>query len=148
MLGIHHGPSTTLEVGGKKQVTALQHSTYPLPCNIAHIHCNAGLSRTKHPNQLSAVAAAALRLSRMPASPAAEFLWQPPALLQPVQLTTRGYATQESGRCSPLPAAAASGSTPCSPLSFSCNYTNPGTCVASAITSDLSWANIPIHTNL
>ena len=55
-----------------------------------------------HFGYTSAVAAAAARVSRMPASPATETLWQPAsALLQPVSLTSCGNGIQDSGRCQP-----------------------------------------------
>ena len=55
-----------------------------------------------HFGYTSAVAAAAARVSRMPASPATETLWRPPSdLLQPVSLTSCGNGLQGPGRCQP-----------------------------------------------
>lgn len=63
--------------------------------------CHIGFGQM-HSGYPSAVAAAAARVSRMPASPATETLWQPPSdLLQPVSLTSCGNGIQDSGRCQP-----------------------------------------------
>ncbi len=65
------------------------------------ICCHTGFGQM-HSGCASAVAAAAARVSRMPASPATETLWLPPSnLLQPVSLTSCGNGIQDSGRCQP-----------------------------------------------
>ncbi len=72
-------------------------------CQSHSIGCPTGFGQM-HFGSSSAVAAVAARVSRMPASPATETLWQAPSdVLQHVSLTSCGNGIQGPGRCqSPL----------------------------------------------